>query len=115
MGVFRSLMDGLTNALTGLGTTSDARRGNTYCFRPLSHAEIEAAYRGSGLMRKCIDIPAEDAVRGWRDWQASQEQIEAIEKEEARLGVQAKVLQAEKLRGLGGGALILGVAGDPAL
>jgi phage-related protein (TIGR01555 family) len=115
MGLFRYIADGLTNVFTGLGTGNDPRTGNRYCFRPLTPDEIEAAYRGSGLMRKVIDIPAFDMVREWRDWQAEKEQIEALEAEERRLDILGKVMMAEILRGLGGGALILGVPGDAAM
>lgn len=113
MGVARNLWDGLTNAFTGLGTRSDPRTANAYAFCPLTHQQIEAAYRGSGLMRKVIDIPALDVVREWRDWQADADQIKAIEAEEKRLGIRAKVKLAEILRGLGGGALIMGLPGNP--
>jgi phage-related protein (TIGR01555 family) len=71
-----------------------------------------AAYMASGLLRKVIAIPAEDRVREWRDWQAEADAIAAIEAEERRLGLQAKVRFAEVLRGVGGGALILVTAGD---
>lgn len=71
-----------------------------------------AAYLGSGMLRKVIQIPAADRVREWRDWQAESDQIAAIEAEEKRLGLVAKVRQAEVLRGIGGGALILVTAGD---
>lgn len=74
-----------------------------------------SAYLASGMMRKVINIPAHDRVREWRDWQAEKEQIEALEAEEKRLGLVAKVKQAEVLRGLGGGALILAAPGDPAM
>jgi hypothetical protein len=73
-----------------------------------------AAYLSSGMLRKVIKIPAADRVREWRDWQATKEQIETLEAEERRLGVVAKVKLAEVLRGIGGGALILAVPGDPA-
>jgi len=76
MGITRRILDGLTNALTGLGTTADPRRGNRYFLIPISAPEIEAAYRSSGLMRKVIDIPAFEMVREWRDWQAESDQIE---------------------------------------
>nr|WP_269453878.1 DUF1073 domain-containing protein [Sphingobium sp. SYK-6] len=66
----------------------------------------------SGMMRKVITIPAEDRVREWRDWQAEKDQIAAIEAEEERLGLQGKVLEAETLRGIGGGALVIITAGD---
>lgn len=115
MGFLRNIADGLTNAFTGLGTSSDPRRGNAYAFTPLTQHQIESAYRGSGLMRKVIDIPAFDMVREWRDWQAEADQITALEAEERRLGIQDKILRAEVLRGLGGGALILGAPGEPAM
>lgn len=70
-----------------------------------------AAYLSSGMLRKVIQIPAADRVREWRDWQAEKPQIEAIEAEEKRLGLVAKIRHAEVLRGIGGGALILVTAG----
>ncbi|MES3042684.1 DUF1073 domain-containing protein [Sphingomonas faeni] len=72
-----------------------------------------AAYQVSGLMRKAIRIPADDRVREWRDWQADAEQTTALEAEERRLGLIAKFRQAEILRGIGGGALILALPGNP--
>lgn len=107
--------DGLSNALSGLGTALDVRIASYYSFTPLGQAEIEAAYRGSGLMRKVIEIPAFDMVREWRDWQADAEQIEKLEAEERRLGLRGKIMLAEILRGLGGGAMILGAPGDLAM
>lgn len=66
-----------------------------------------AAYLASGLLQKVINIPAQDRVREWREWQAESDVVTAIEDEEKRLGLIRKVRQAEVLRGLGGGALIL--------
>lgn len=105
--------DGLLNAVTGMGTSADPRNASRYAFCPLSTHQIEAAYRGSGMMRKCIDIPALDMVRAWRDWQADDADIEMLEAEEKRLGLRQKIYEAEILRGLGGGAIIMGVAGLP--
>lgn len=73
-----------------------------------------SAYQSSGLLRKVIGIPAQDRVREWRDWQADGDLVGKIEAEEKRLGLVAKVRQAEVLRGIGGGALILITAGDHA-
>jgi phage-related protein (TIGR01555 family) len=73
-----------------------------------------AAYLGSGLLQKTIDIPAADRTRAWRDWQATDEDQQKIEAEEKRLAIRSKVKAAEVLRGLGGGALILALPGDPA-
>jgi phage-related protein (TIGR01555 family) len=109
------MADSLTNALTGLGTGMDARSYNAYRSTCLSQHEIATAYLGSGLMRKIINVPALDMVREWRDWKADDDQITLIEGEEKRLGIRQKVRQAEVYRALGGGALILGLPGNPAL
>ena len=114
MGRVIQLFDRLSNALTGVGTSRDARSANRYTPHILTQADITAAYSGSGLMRKIIRIPALDMVREWRTWNgAESEQIAALYEEEKRLGLQSKVLQAEVLRGLGGGAFILGLPGNP--
>lgn len=114
MGQVVRLWDSLRNAVTGAGTRRDARTASTYApVLPLTQPEIDAAYRGSGLMRKIIQIPALDMIREWRDWKIDADLVTKIEDEEKRLGLQAKIRQAEVLRGLGGGALILGLPGDP--
>lgn len=105
--------DGLANVFSGLGGRNDARTANRYTYHRLSHYEVENAFRSSGLMRKICTIPASDVVREWRQWNGDDEQVAAIEAEEKRLDIRAKVKQAELLRALGGGALILGLTGDP--
>jgi phage-related protein (TIGR01555 family) len=107
--------DGLANLVTGLGTKADARSGRFYFAAHLGPQQIEEAYEASAMLRKAITIPATDRVRAWRNWQADDDQIELLETEEKRLQLQAKVRQCEILRGLGGGALILVGAGDPAM
>lgn len=79
-----------------------------------THQIALAAYMASGMMKKVISIPAQDRTQKWRDWQAEKEAIAAIEAEEKRLALCAKVKEAEVLRGVGGGALILITAGDHA-
>ena len=109
-----NLWDNLKNALTGTGTGRDVRTAGAYVAVPfLTRDQIDAAYRGSGLLRKIVDIPAMDMVREWRDWKLAADQITAVEAEEKRLYIRQKVRQAETLRALGGGALILGLPGDP--
>lgn len=101
---------GRFNPFARLGaSTSDTALGAAF-----SHQLALAAYMSSGMLRKVIAIPAEDRVREWRDWQAEKDDIAKIEEEERRLGLIAKVKQAEMLRGVGGGALILITAGDHA-
>ena len=111
--ILARMKDGLMNAVSGIGTTADPRMASRYQFCALDQHSIQAAYRGSGMMRKCIDIPALDMVRAWRDWNADDIDIEKIEAEEKRLGLRQKIYEAEILRGLGGGAIIIGAPGDP--
>lgn len=115
MAWLRNITDGLQNLVTGLGTRADARSARMYTAQVMDGAQIEAAFEGSAMLRKAISIPATDRIRAWRDWQAEKPQIEALEREEARHQIKAKVRQAEVLRGLGGGALILVTAGNMAL
>ncbi len=111
--ILARMKDGLMNAVSGIGTTADPRMASRYQFCALDQHSIQAAYRGSGMMRKCIDIPALDMVRAWRDWNADDVDIEKIEAEEKRLGLRQKIYEAEILRGLGGGAIIIGAPGLP--
>lgn len=115
MGIVRKFADGLANVVTGLGTRADARMARAYVAPVITSHQIEMAYEASAMLRKCLNIPATDRVRAWRNWQAKKEQIELLEAEEQRLQIQAKVRQAEVLRGMGGGAIILITAGDMAL
>jgi phage-related protein (TIGR01555 family) len=105
------ITDSLKAAITACNPFAANQAGLPVVF---SHQMAIAAYMSSGLLRKVITAPADDRVRAWRDWQAPKEQIEEIEKEERRLGLQPKVKFAEVLRGIGGGALILVTDGDHA-
>jgi phage-related protein (TIGR01555 family) len=114
MGRVLSLVDRLTNALTGTGSRRDPRSANAYQARILTQHEIAAAYSGSGLLRKICTIPASDMVREWRTWTGGDDdQIAAVFDAEKRFALRQKVKQVEILRALGGGALILGLPGDP--
>jgi len=77
----------------------------------LTDEQIVAAYRGSWLPRKIVDIPALDSCRKWRNWQAEDDQIAAIEELETRLNVKGKILEAsKKARLFGGAALYIGTS-----
>ena len=106
--------DGLTNVITGLGTLADRTRGNSYSFGFIDRYQVEASYRTSGLSRKIHDIPPYEMTREGRDWQADDDDIEALESMERRLGLWSKVRVAfMAARLFGGAALILGLPGDP--
>lgn len=98
--------DGFQNLVANLGTSRDKAFHSTYVFTPLPAAQLEAAYQSSKLAEKIVDIPAEDAFREWRDWQATKEQIESIEAEEKRLNLKGKLVEAMKAGRLHGGAVV---------
>jgi phage-related protein (TIGR01555 family) len=110
--IFQFARDSLTNLVSRMGTGRDKAAGGYYAFATLSDEELLNAYRTAWLPRKIVDIPAFDAVRAWRDWQAEGAQIEPIEAEENRLNVRGKVFEAKIKARLWGGAAIHIGTGD---
>lgn len=109
MRVVRYLSDKLVNLVANLGTERDKASGSTYAPVILTDEQLINAYRGAWLPRKIVDIPALDATRRWRAWQADKAQIEKIEAEEVRLDLRAKVKQAmTRARLFGGAAIFIG-------
>lgn len=101
--------DGLVNLVSGMGTGRDKAGQAEYVNTEMSDLQLVSAYKSSSLARRVVDMPAEDACREWREWQAEGPQISAIEAEETRLGIQAKTLKAQKFARLfGGSALLIG-------
>ncbi|WP_245290292.1 MULTISPECIES: anti-CBASS protein Acb1 family protein [unclassified Shinella] len=102
--------DSLRSVVAGLGDPFRDKAATTYYgFQQLDEYQLSNIYRSNWLGRKIIDIPAMDAVRKGRDWQAQQDQIEAIEAEENRLGFWHKLLDVKvKARLWGGAALFIG-------
>ncbi len=101
--------DSLTNLVSRLGTERDKAAHTTYSMPMLADEEAVHAYRGAWLPRKIVDIPAFDSCRNWRNWQASNQQVEQIEAEEKRLNLRGKVLEARiKARLFGGAAIMIG-------
>lgn len=110
--VFAFARDSLTSLVSRMGTDRDKASTVFYTQPILTDDQIVAAYRGSWLPRKIVDIPALDACRKWRDWQAQKSQIATIEAEEKRLNVKGKILEAMKKGRLFGGAALLIGTGD---
>lgn len=98
----------LANIMSGRGTSVDRSSYDAWTFLRKNPQQIEAAYRGNWLCRKIVDIPCQDMTRAGRDWDAEDDQIAAIEREEKRLGLWSKVMQAMVLGRLGGGAILIG-------
>jgi len=109
MGVIHYMADKLVNLVANLGTERDKASGSAYAPVLLTDEQLINAYRGAWLPRKIVDIPAMDACRKWRAWQADAEQIGLIEAEEKRLCVKARILEAlTKARLFGGAAVFIG-------
>jgi uncharacterized protein len=106
----RRAVDSLAAMIGSLGDPGRDKLASAYYFsRFLAPNDLLEIYRGSWLARKIVNIPAFDAVRAWRDYKAEQDQIEAIEAEEKRLGLVQKVLAARvKARLFGGGGVYIG-------
>ncbi|MBB4569219.1 hypothetical protein GGE67_000729 [Rhizobium leucaenae] len=115
--VLSMVRDGLMSLASRMGTERDKAASAFYTQPILTDEQIIAAYRGSWLPRKIVDIPALDSCRKWRNWQAESDQIGAIEAEERRLNLRGKVLEASKKgRLFGGAALFIGTGDtDPSL
>lgn len=112
MGVVRFLSDKLVNFVANLGTERDKAAGSFYAPVLLTDEQLLNAYRGAWFPRKVVDIPAKDATRRWRAWQANKQQIEKIEAEEKRLQVKARTMEALIKARLWGGAAIFIGTGD---
>ena len=110
--VLSMVRDGLVSLASRMGTDRDKAASVFYAQPILTDEQIIAAYRGSWLPRKIVDIPALDSCRKWRNWQAESDQIGAIEAEERRLNLRGKVLEASKKGRLFGGAALFIGAGD---
>jgi len=107
------LWDSLTNLVSGLGTAKDPSTAARYTYTELNRQQLEAAYRSNWVARRVVDSIAEDATREWRDWQATQDQIEAIEELEKKFDIRRKMRQAiSKARLYGGAALVMGIDGS---
>lgn len=100
------MTDGFQNLVANLGTSRDKAAANGYVVDALDVQMLETAYRSAPIARKIIDMPAEDAFREWREWQADTKQISAIEAEEARLNLKGKLIKTMKSARLHGGAAV---------
>lgn len=109
------ITDSLQSMVAELGTARDKASTVSYHVAEQNDIQLIEAYRSSWLARKIVDIPAQDSAREWRAWQAEEDQVEALEEEERRLGLQAKVLRAATLGRLFGTAyLYFDLGDDPA-
>lgn len=106
MSAFTYLKDSLQNLVAGLGTARDKASHSHYALPLMDDQQLLNAFRGSWTAQKGVSIPAVDACRNWRNWQADKAQIELIEAEEDRLNVKGKILEALLMARLFGGAAV---------
>ena len=101
-------IDGMANVVTGLGR-ANAKAAATRYFPDDGIGDRDNAFRASTWYGKIVRIPAADAVREWRSWQADKAQIEKIEAEEKRLNVRGAVYRALlAARHAGGSVIVIG-------
>lgn len=102
--------DNLINFVSSLGTNKDPTTASRFSFVEIDRFSLENAYRSDWIARRLIDAPAEDATRKWRNWNATNQQVEALKAEEKRLELRKKVRQwIIRARLYGGAALVVGV------
>lgn len=103
-------IDSLRSFVSGLGDPArDKTASLVYMDTLLSDDQLMTAYRNSWIARKIVDIPAMDALRKGRDWQADQDTITLIEEEERRLNLWNKLLECKtKARLFGGAGIVIG-------
>jgi phage-related protein (TIGR01555 family) len=105
--------DSLRSVVAGLGDPGRDKAASVYYGSQfLDDFQLLNIYRSNWLGRKIIEIPAMDAIRKGRDWQAKQNQIEKIEGEQNRLGFYQKLLEVKIKARLWGGAAIYIGTGD---
>jgi len=109
MSRFAQFRDGLLNVVANLGTGRD-KAASTHVVQTFkTDYELLTAYRELWMAKKIVNIPARDAVREWRSWQASSEQITKLERVEAKYGLRLKTEDAlRKARLFGGSAIYIG-------
>lgn len=99
--------DSLENVVAGIGTQQDKRSHNqfTYGLPSTNWVELEGAYVNNWIARQIINVPVDDAFRGWRKFNVDDQT--AIEAEEKRLDVKSKFTLGEYWGRLYGGAVIV--------
>lgn len=106
---FGMIKDALTSLVNGLGLVGQDKAASTSYVLPLwTDDQLSIMYRSSWLAKKITNIPALDAFRNWRNWQAEDADITKIEEEEKRLDLKRKLMEVRiKARLFGGAALYM--------
>ncbi len=113
MNMLQLTLDSFKNFIANLNTGRDKQSGGEYSLLTLTDNQLSDIYRTSWMGRKVVDIPAQDATRKWREWQADADQIEVLKAEEKRLLLPQKVkLAIQQGRLYGGAGIYFSIEGD---
>ena len=112
MKLFAALKNGLENALAGIGTSKDKASHGTITRKTLSESDLKNLY-ANWLSRNAINIPVEDSVRKWRNFEGlDRDQIRALTLAERRLRVKQNLATGMKRgRNFGGALVFMGIDG----
>ena len=108
-----NVFDTLTNFVASLGAGSSKKAFDQFTLTGMDDRKLEAMYRGDFLARKVVDVPVRDVIRPWRSWQATPEQITAIEGAEKHFALRAELGRALIWARLYGGSVMIIGAGSP--
>lgn len=114
----RSLFDGLTNLVSGLGTNRDRAQQSSFRVNfGRNYEEWESVYAEEGLGRKLVDIIPGDMLREWRQFEdkaRDEDELKKIAKMERKLNYHKTLSDALCWARLYGGAGIIPVlSGQP--
>lgn len=117
------LMDGFINVVTNLGRQGkDAATGSVYTPPVHNLLDLSNMYRSSACARRCLDIPAGDMVKNWRNWEVIQDggkdsgAAEDLQKAELKLNFKDVVKRAIIAgRKYGGAGVFIGLKDNPDL
>jgi len=107
--VIKNLKDGFANVLKGLGTSKDPRMNDIYLpGQPITQQMANDLYTYNWIAAKGIDIPVEDALKKWREFNVEDsEKKDKIEKIYEKFQIKKKVETNFKWSRLFGGSVIV--------
>ena len=115
----RFALDGLTNYLTGMGSSDDPAEHDVYLLPEggVDRTTADAIYRSDWLGKRVVTTIADDMTREWRDvlWDGSRDDdgVFDVKREEDRLQVPKRILSALKwARHYGGSIVVMVIKGQ---